>query len=237
MRRIVMGKRMKALLLTSTLMAVLTLTGCSPVEKTIKFLVGVEEPAPITQEDGKELGEAASEVEQGARNSDEQYLGAPPEQGANLEEQGTGEAEVITNEKVKVVLYFSNPEGTGLVQEIREIPKREGIGRATIEELIKGPKPESGLAQTIPSGTELLDINVKSDGTAVVSFSEEIKVNHWGGSSGEGLTVYSIVNTLTQFPSVERVQILVDNKVIETLGGHIDISQPVEKEAAVIKTR
>jgi hypothetical protein len=42
------------------------------------------------------------------------------------------------------------------------------------------------------------------------------------------LTVYSIVNSLTaNFPAVKRVQILVEDKPVSTLSGHIDLSRPL----------
>ena len=44
------------------------------------------------------------------------------------------------------------------------------------------------------------------------------------------LTVSAIVQTLAQFSSVKEVQILVDGKIIETLGGKVDISKPIQTE-------
>jgi hypothetical protein len=43
------------------------------------------------------------------------------------------------------------------------------------------------------------------------------------------MTVYSIVDTLcVNFPSIRRVQILIEGADPETLAGHIDITQPLE---------
>ena len=140
-----------------------------------------------------------------------------------------------TRETTKVILYFSDPTGQKLVAEERVIPKVEGIARAAMEELIKGPAPGSKLLPTIPKGTVLKDINIRPDGLARVDFSKELITNHSGGSLGESLTVYSIVNTLTQFPTVKQVQILVEGKVVDTIAGHIDVSSAMTRNEAIIQ--
>lgn len=132
-----------------------------------------------------------------------------------------------SQEKIVVQLWFADSQGQTLVMEEREIPKVEGIARATINELISGPSPESDLLPVIPVGTVLKDINVKDDGLIIVDFSRELIDNHIGGATSEALTVYSIVNTLTQFPTVDRVQFLIEGQTVDTLTGHIDLSEAV----------
>ena len=77
-------------------------------------------------------------------------------------------------------------------------------------------------------------MNIKDDGTCIVDFSKELTENHSGGVLGEELTVYSIVNTLTQFPSVQEVQIRVDGQEINTIAGHIDVSQAMARNDDLI---
>lgn len=141
----------------------------------------------------------------------------------------------LPEETREVVLYFSDPEGKALVAEERTIPKVEGIARETIKELISGPHPESGLLGTIPEGTALRDINIRPDGLAIVDFSKELITNFNGDSTSEILTVYSIVNTLTQFDTVKEVQILVDGQVVETINGHVDVSEAMARDENIIK--
>lgn len=43
------------------------------------------------------------------------------------------------------------------------------------------------------------------------------------------MLVGSIVDTLTEFPEVKRVQILIDGKAIESLSGHMDLTQPLAR--------
>lgn len=128
----------------------------------------------------------------------------------------------------KVILFFSNKDASGFVQEERKINKASGLAKETILELIKGPKDKNKGVITIPQGTKLNNIVIK-DSICYVDFSKELQKNHWGGSAGEYMTVYSIVKTLCQFSSINKVQILIEGNKVTTLAGHIDISKPMER--------
>jgi len=131
-----------------------------------------------------------------------------------------------------VKLYFSTSDAMYLDTEDRTV-KGRNIYLETVNALIKGPIT-SDLVKTIPDDVEVLNISKNND-TIQVDFSEEIITNHWGGSSGEILTVYSIVNTLTQFEGIKRVEVLVEGKEVETLVGHMDLSVPIETNQDIIK--
>ncbi|TYO96142.1 GerMN domain-containing protein [Desulfallas thermosapovorans] len=131
-----------------------------------------------------------------------------------------------------IVLYFANNNGY-LQAEQRTVKKIPGIARQAIYELCRGPQSQS-LAATIPDGTRLLDINIK-DGLCIVNFSRELVAKHSGGSGAENATVYSIVNTLTQFSSINRVQILVEGQVVDSIAGHLDVSVPITRDDEIIR--
>ncbi|MBC7339263.1 MAG: GerMN domain-containing protein [Firmicutes bacterium] len=57
------------------------------------------------------------------------------------------------------------------------------------------------------------------------------------GSLGEALAVAAIVNTLTEFPQIRQVQILVEGKQVESLAGHVDVSRPLTRNEKLIKRR
>ena len=143
-------------------------------------------------------------------------------------------------------LYFSDPQAEFLVPEERKMgldieAEKRGFGpgtckaiQAVIEELIKGPSSPS-LAATIPRGTRLRNVFV-SDHIAYLDFSEELKTKHCGGSSGELMTVYSIVNTiLDNFQYIKGVKILIEGMDAETLAGHLDISKALTKNDFIVK--
>jgi len=116
----------------------------------------------------------------------------------------------------KTVFYFVN-ENDLLVPVTREIPWVEGIGRAALECLvdsqeIRAELAEKGLKPSLPAGTEILGMTIK-DGLAKVDFNKEFLNSE--DTIAEQNAVDSVVYTLTEFPSVEDVQILVDGKPLK----------------------
>jgi len=136
-------------------------------------------------------------------------------------------------ELVEVNLYFSDSQAMYLVPEKRKISQTPSLARQAIVELIKGPE-SSELYPTIPGGTQVNEVYIVDD-IVYIDLSEEIFKNHSGGSSGELMTVYSIVNTLTEIPPIKGVQILVEGNEAESLVGHIDISMPLLRDEDWIK--
>ena len=59
--------------------------------------------------------------------------------------------------------------------------------------------------------------------------------NETGGSLYELLAITSIVNTLTEFPEIKKVQILVESRKYETLTGHMDILDPLTRNESMMK--
>jgi len=136
-----------------------------------------------------------------------------------------------------VRLYFSSPDEEYLSPQEREIvtsPQMIEEIKEIMEELIKGPEDVS-LSPTLPPETKVRAVFVKDEYIYIdLNFSSGKK--HPGGSTGELLTIYSIVNTLlVNFPSQSKVQILIQGKSVETLAGHIDIREPLDKRMDLIK--
>lgn len=132
-----------------------------------------------------------------------------------------------------VELYFARPDGMGLVAEVHfALPWLDGP-MERLRMLARGPRPESGLAPVLPPGARPLRVQVEGD-LATVDFSREIVERHWGGSTGELMTVYGIVNTLTRVPGIRRVQILVEGRRVESLVGHVDLTRPLEFDPSLV---
>lgn len=136
-------------------------------------------------------------------------------------------------EEEQIVLFFADDNAQYLIPEYRKVKKVKEIQKQAVIELIKGPT-NNNLYPTIPPTTKVNNVYI-SDGIAYVDFSSELINNHSGGSTGELLTVYSIVFTLSAFPDINKVQILVDGNSRETLVGHVDISAPLERDDSWLK--
>jgi len=161
-------------------------------------------------------------------------LAAGREEDAGLEEAAEGataaaDAEPEGERRINVRLYFESGEEGGLVPEERSIPLEGDLARqlkTLIEELVRGST--TGLLPTLPPETRVLEVFVSARGIAYLDFSPEVRRGVAGGSKAELLAVYSIVNSVAaNFPAVRRVQILIEDRPVATLAGHVDLSRPL----------
>lgn len=98
-----------------------------------------------------------------------------------------------------------------------------------------GAKPQGAQYEdVIPNGTRVLSFSITPEGTALANFSKEI-VKNGQGSYNEVMMTGAIVNTLTEFPEVKQVQILVEGKKVITLGGHLDVEDPLKRNESLLQ--
>ena len=128
---------------------------------------------------------------------------------------------------MSLTLYFSLPDASSLKAEKREVALTTEPARTALDELLAGPKTNE-LVSVIPAGTKVQGIAIRH-GVAYVDLSEDILNTPNRGSASESLIITSIVNTLTEFPDIEKVQILIAGKEVETLYGHMDLTQPMTR--------
>jgi len=125
-------------------------------------------------------------------------------------------AEQVQSNMRKTVFYFVN-ENDLLVPVTRDIPWVEGIGRAALESLVDTQElreelAEKGLKPSLPEGTEILGMTIR-DGLAKVDFNENFLNN--ADKNAEFNAIQAVVYTLGEFPTVDRVQILVEGKPLK----------------------
>jgi len=125
----------------------------------------------------------------------------------------------------EIEIYFSNNNASYLKAEKRPIDEEVDIYFQIFEELKAGPKNEN-LQDTIPEGSQLIDYQLENK-SLTLNFNLALKNNHWGGSTGEQLTIFSIVNSYTTLDEVDNVKILLEGKEVESLVGHLDLTQPL----------
>lgn len=131
-----------------------------------------------------------------------------------------------TNSSKKIVLYFTDASAQKLVKEERriEVNTNENIEKYVMEALIAGPQ-EQGHLPTVPSETKIRDIKT-ADGICYIDLSEDFVTKHSGTERNELLTIYSVVNTLTQLPKIERVQFLIEGEKRNEFKGNIEFDKP-----------
>mgnify|MGYP000966051783 CR=1 FL=1 len=128
---------------------------------------------------------------------------------------------------ITVKLYFSDSNGAHLVVEERDIGANpDDIENKIIEELIAGPE-DGSLIRTVPPETKIRDIKVV-DGICYVDLSMEFVTKNNVGATGEALTIYSIVNSLTELSNINKVQFLIEGEKLDEYKGHLDFGKPFE---------
>jgi germination protein M len=128
-------------------------------------------------------------------------------------------------ETMPVKVYYASTDALSLVPEIHVIPKTIHPARDAMELLLQQPQNRQ-LLKVLPDGTKLRGLTIK-DHVAFVDFNDKLIKNNGGGSATERLLVGSIVNTLTEFSEIHKVQILVEGKKVATISGHLDVSEPL----------
>ncbi|HYA48513.1 MAG TPA: GerMN domain-containing protein [Burkholderiales bacterium] len=135
-----------------------------------------------------------------------------------------------------VTLFFLSDNDDLLHGETREIaagPSAADEAERALAELIKGSA--GGLVSPLPAEARVRQVFITKEGVAYVDFGREIMEKSSYGSSSELAAVFSVVDTLAyNFKSVKKVAILVEGAEKETLGGHIDLTQPFPPDYSIV---
>jgi len=129
----------------------------------------------------------------------------------------------VTKE-AKVKLYFASIAGDKLETEDRSLHYKTAVSpeRVVIEQLLAGPK-DSDKLPVVANGTKLLGITVK-EGICYVNFDAGFL--RGAPMVDPQVTIYSIVNTLSELPSVSKVQISIDSNSDVKYMEQIPLNQP-----------
>lgn len=159
----------------------------------ISYVSFTIESAPLVDSDGNVIGSM----------SGDDFVENPGEQ-------------INTSVKETLTLYFADKAGTGLQKQTRVIHYSSNISleKLVIEQLIEGPKG-SKLQATLPGTTKLITVSVV-DGICYLNFDSNFR-SGINNQLTEDVVLYSIVNSLTSLPSVEKVQISINGENDGTL--------------------
>lgn len=140
--------------------------------------------------------------------------------------------QINSSVETTLTLYFSNPEGTGLVKETRNVHYSSNISmeKLIMEQLIEGPK-SSYLVGTIPSGTTLISVS-QVDGVCYVNLTESFRSQ--SATVPEEMTLFSIVNSLTELPGVTKVQIAINGSTEGYVKFNFELAKMYEKNTALV---
>lgn len=127
-------------------------------------------------------------------------------------------------EALQLQAYFSNskldPQITceKVFSVTRVVPKTEGVAKAALEELLKGPtmaEEAAGYVTNINTGVQIKSLRI-DNGVAKVDFNEALE-HEVGGSCRVTAIRSQIVSTLNQFATVKSVVISINGRTEDIL--------------------
>jgi len=136
------------------------------------------------------------------------------------DEESEEDIEEAQSGEITINVYYLDSMGEYLVGEARIVTSENKYVDA-LYELMKLPI-DSSLYRLVPDSTKINSIVVE-DGLAKVDFSKEFIEDRITSDTEDNLLIYSIVNTLTEFPEVNSVSFYIDGEKLDTLG-ELDVS-------------
>ncbi len=145
-----------------------------------------------------------------------------------LTQQAQSVAPPATGPASTVTLYVASDENATLERKQISIPlpaERSEQARAILQALFS-TYLQPGSPHPIGAGSDVRDVYLLSDGSAVVDTNSAFADKHPSGVLAEELTITSIVATLNaNDPKIVRVKIIVNGGERETLAGHADLQR------------
>ncbi|MBE7022205.1 MAG: hypothetical protein E7414_03185 [Ruminococcaceae bacterium] len=159
---------------------------------------------------------------------------AGEEQGVLKESDVVFDADALMQDESNVTLYFSDLNAENLVREIRRIkvPRGDSMEKLVLAELIAGPKDQNA-TRTIPAETKILSVETK-DKVCFVNLSSGFVPKNAMGTAAERMTIFSIVNSLTELSNIDKVQFLIEGEKKEVYH-HMIFNEPIERDISMIQ--
>ena len=137
---------------------------------------------------------------------------------------------------MSTVVYYQDNYGY-LVPVMCTLPYEDGVAKATLNRMIQSPENDMqaarlGLKTVLPEGTTI-DLDI-SDGLARIDLSKEVL--NMADAAAESNMIAAIVQALTEFESVERVEFLVGGQKLDKLTHGTDISGTFERGEINLET-
>ena len=140
----------------------------------------------------------------------------------------------VKETETRVALFFikSTPTDFYLKPVIQKVKGTKDPHQLAIEALLVGPEPGQKVRGIFPKGSKMLGLSI-NNGTATLNLNRQTtRLNV--GAAGESLAVAALVNTLTKFPDVYRVKLLIEGEEVESLAGHVDLTKTFDYNGQVV---
>lgn len=133
-----------------------------------------------------------------------------------------------------ITIYFADENGENLKEYHKRvnITNNVSLEQIVMDSLIEGPL-QDGYTPTIPDGVEVLKVSVK-DGVCYLDLNDAF--NGSVDNIRSDLTVYSVVNSLVELPTINKVQFFINGEKQDVYRETMDFSVMFERNDAMIET-
>lgn len=180
-------------------------------------------------------------------NTVEFFVAGQPLTDSNLNAVGFMTAETFIDntgaetytQTTTLTVYFSNKSGTKLRKVPVEITYDAAIPleQQAVEQLVAGPGAiKDGSARdllgTIPKGTKINKVSVKEN-TCYLDLSDDFLKKP--ADISENVAIYSVVNTLTELPNINKVQFSIDGEQVMLYNEYVGFGEPFETNLDIVE--
>jgi hypothetical protein len=146
-----------------------------------------------------------------------------PSQSSNTTAQKPAAEPQLTKQTIAV--YYTDGNISGLKKEEREIAFSDDIDKYK-QAIALLQKPKEKGHDPLWQNFRYHSVAFK-DGKLTIDADSRNQYNV--GAAGEALAIDALRETLFQFPEVQQIVILEDGKPVDSLMGHIDVSEPLTR--------
>ncbi|RLQ98017.1 GerMN domain-containing protein [Falsibacillus albus] len=138
-------------------------------------------------------------------------------EGKSVDASADKNSNKATEKAIQTELYLINKDGYVVAQTFA-LPNTQSIAKEALEYLVDGgPVTEmlpNGFRAVLPADTEVLGVDIKDDGKAVVDFSKEFTKYQ---AADEQKILQAITWTMTQFDTVKKVELRVNGTPLKEM--------------------
>lgn len=133
---------------------------------------------------------------------------------------------------VRLHLYFASEAGDQLVDTYRNVVYNANISmeRLVVEQVLRGPNSDE-VYPTLNPDTKILSVTSR-DGVCYVNLDQSFLTEPYNVTSA--VAVYSLVNSLTQLPSVNQVQITIEGDSSRRFM-ELSLSAPFSQDLSMVR--
>lgn len=146
-----------------------------------------------------------------------------------MEYPAVEEVETASEEGMRETMLCFQDDNGYIIPVMMKIPWEEGIAKAALKKMKNSSDTNEellsmGLNALLPGDVEILGMSI-NEGLAKVDFSDDI--NSSVDALSESNMISGIVMTLTAFPAIDEVQVMVDGAVVNNLSYGTNIAEPM----------